>query len=160
MPIAHHPKVKENVQPTTMIVLLNQLLANTLDLKLSVKQAHWNVRGGNFIALHELFDKVSAQVEEYADMLAERAVQLGGTAHGDLQTIADQSVLPGYPTDIHEGFDHVRVLIGLMGMLADAHRQAINTAENSDDKVTADLLTEIARGLDKYHWFVRSHLNG
>ncbi len=103
---------------------------------------------------------MSSTVDEYADMLAERAVQLGGTAEGSLQTVAEQSVLPGYPVDIHEGFDHVRTLGGLIGMLADAHRQAINTSITAGDMVTADLFTEITRGLDKLHWFIRSHLNG
>lgn len=158
MPVAH--KLKEIIQPTTTIALLNQLLANTIDFKLSAKQAHWNVRGENFIALHELFDKVSAAADEYADLLAERAVQLGGTAHGSLQTVSEQSVLPGYPADIHQAFDHVRVLSNHIGMLADAHRQSINTANEAGDIVTADMLTEVTRGLDKLHWFVRSHLSG
>jgi len=157
MPLAH--RLKETTQAATLIALLNQLLANTLDFKLSAKQAHWNTKGANFIALHELFDKVSAQVDEYADMLAERAVQLGGLAQGSLATVAEQSVLPVYPVDLHEGSDHIRALSGLIGMLADAHRQAINTSANAGDMVTADLFTEITRGLDKLHWFIRSHLN-
>jgi len=140
-----------------MIDMLNHLLTNTIDFKLSVKQAHWNVKGENFIALHELFDKVSKQVDEYADMLAERAVQLGGTAQGTLESIADQSVLPAYPVYIHESSEHVRELSASISMLADAHRQAINTAGGNGDMVTADLCTEIARGLDKLYWFIRSH---
>jgi len=158
MTLAH--RIKENAQPATLIALLNQLLANTIDCKLSVKQAHWNVRGANFIALHELFDKVSGQIDEHADMLAERAAQLGGTALGDLATVAEQSVLPAYPNDIHEGFDHVRALSSRIGLLADTHRQAINTAANMGDAVTADILTHTTRELDKIHWFIRSHING
>jgi starvation-inducible DNA-binding protein len=157
MPFAH--KLKEASQPETIIALLNQLLANTIDFKLSAKQAHWNVRGTNFIALHELFDKVSSTVDEYADTLAERVAQLNGTAQGTLQTVSEQSVLPGYPLDIHEAQDHVRALSTTIGMLADTHRQAINTSTNAGDKVTADILTETARGLDKLHWFIRSHHN-
>lgn len=158
MVLAH--KIRENNQTATMVALLNQLLANTIDGKLSVKQAHWNVRGANFIALHELFDKVSAQVDEFADMLAERVAQLGGTALGDLSTVSEQTVLPPYPNDIHEGFDHVRALSSRIGLLADTHRQAINTTANMGDAVTADLLTQTTRELDKIHWFIRSHING
>jgi starvation-inducible DNA-binding protein len=153
-------KLKEAEQPEVMIALLNQLLANTIDFKLSAKQAHWNVRGGSFIALHELFDKVSAAADQYADMLAERAVQLGGSAQGTLETVSEQSILPGYPVDIHEAYDHVRVLGTHIGLLAEAHRQAIHTATEARDPVTADILTEIARELDKFHWFIRSHLVG
>lgn len=158
MPLAH--KLKEAPQPTAIIALLNQLLANTIDFKLSAKQAHWNVRGANFIALHELFDKVSSTADEYVDLVAERVAQLNGTAQGSLQVVAEQSVLPPYPSDIHEAQDHVRALSNSIGLLADAHRHAINTSINAGDMITADMLTETARGLDKLHWFIRSHLNG
>lgn len=157
MALAH--KLKEAPQPTAVIALLNQLLANTLDFKLSAKQAHWNVRGANFIALHELFDKVSHETDEYADLIAERVAQLNGTAQGSLQTVAEQSVLPPYPADIHEAQDHIRALSSSIGLLADAHKQAINSAMNAGDMITSDLLTETARGLDKLHWFIRSHQN-
>ena len=157
MSFAH--KTKEKVQTNSLTDILNQLLANAIDVKLSAKQAHWNVRGENFLSLHELFDKVSGEVESYVDMLAERAVQLGGSAQGTLQTVAGQSNLPAYPVDIHEGQEHLKALSGSLSVLADAHRQAINTATDASDMVTADLLTEITRGLDKLNWFVRSHIN-
>jgi starvation-inducible DNA-binding protein len=156
MSFAH--KIKEKTQPDTLTDLLNQLLANMIDFKLSAKQAHWNVKGENFISLHELFDKVSGEADGYADLLAERVVQLGGTAQGTLETVSEQSVLSPYPVDIHDGQEHVRALSGEISVLADAHRQAINTATDAGDMVTADLCTEVARGLDKLHWFVRSHL--
>src|SRR4051812_1926655 len=63
-----------------MVPLLNQQLADCLDLQGQCKQAHWNVKGPAFIALHELFDKVSEAIEGYADLIAERLVQLGGVA--------------------------------------------------------------------------------
>jgi starvation-inducible DNA-binding protein len=65
-----------------VISLLNQRLAACIDLQLQCKQAHWNVKGPTFIALHELFDKIDEDVENYSDLLAERVVQLGGTPAG------------------------------------------------------------------------------
>ncbi|MBI3440213.1 MAG: DNA starvation/stationary phase protection protein Dps [Proteobacteria bacterium] len=156
MSFAH--KIKKQTQPNTLIAVLNHLLASTIDFKLSAKQAHWNVTGENFIALHELFDEVSSKVDGYADMLAERSVQLGGTAQGTLQTVSSQSSLGDYPVDIHDGREHVMALSGEISVLADASRQGINAASDVGDMVTADLLTEITRGLDKLHWFIRSHL--
>lgn len=153
-------KIKEAKLQDSLIAPLNQLLVNTLDFKLSAKQAHWNVKGANFIALHELFDKLSTEVDGYADMLAERVVQLGGSAQGTLQTVFSQTSLAAYPLDIHDGADHIRALTGSIAILADAHRQAINAATAAGDMVTADILTEITRGLDKQHWFIRSHMNG
>src|SRR5213593_4242175 len=60
--------------------LLNNRLAEAIDLQTQVKQAHWNVKGPQFIALHKLFDEINDAVVEYVDLLAERVVQLGGTA--------------------------------------------------------------------------------
>lgn len=157
MSFAH--KTKEKSQFNALTGLLNQLLADAIDVKLSAKQAHWNVKGENFLSLHELFDKVSGEVEAYADMLAERVVQLGSSAQGTLQTVAGQSNLSAYPVDIHDGQEHLRALSASLTVLADASRQGINEATEGGDLVTADLLTEVTRGLDKLNWFVRSHFN-
>src|SRR5438046_8121336 len=89
------------------IELLNQQLADALDLALQAKQAHWNVKGPSFIALHELFDTVVDEIVEHADDLAERAVELGGTAFGTARIAAKASRLPEYPLRISSGHDHV-----------------------------------------------------
>ena len=65
------------------IELLNACLADAIDLQTQTKQAHWNVKALNFIALHQLFDGINEEVEDYVDDIAERAVQLGGVAEGD-----------------------------------------------------------------------------
>src|SRR5882672_5061011 len=93
-----------------MIELLNQQLADVLDLGLQAKQAHWNVKGPNFIALHELFDKVAEELEEFTDDIAERAVELGGVAEGTVQTVSKNSRLKAYPLDLASGKDHVAAL--------------------------------------------------
>src|ERR1700749_162219 len=80
-----------------MTQLLNQQLADLLDLGLQTKQAHWNVKGPHFIGLHELFDKVAEELEEFTDSIAERAVQLGGVALGTIQSVSKQSRLASYP---------------------------------------------------------------
>lgn len=73
--------------------LMNQRLAEAVDLQMQIKQAHWNVKGPNFIGLHELFDKVTETVESYVDMMAERIVQLGGIAEGTVRVAATRSRL-------------------------------------------------------------------
>src|SRR5215813_11558543 len=83
-----------------MIVLLNARLADTIDLRLSVKEAHWNVKGPTFIALHEFFDAIQGRVDTWADDIAERAVALGGVVSGTVRAAAAASTLPAYPTDI------------------------------------------------------------
>src|SRR5262245_66550783 len=90
--------------------LLNQRLADAIDLQTQIKQAHWNVKGPNFIGLHKLFDEVHGAVSEYVDMMAERIVQLGGTAEGTVRTAAERSELTEYPINILSGEEHVKNL--------------------------------------------------
>lgn len=157
MPVAS--KLKTQTQLSPMIALLNQSLAGAIDLKLQAKQAHWNVKGETFIALHELFDKIATQADDYADMIAERAVQLGGIAQGTLQTVARDTKLAVYPVDMQDSQRHVKALGAAIGAVADDTRAAADSADESGDAVTTDMFTEITRGLDKLRWFVESHLS-
>jgi starvation-inducible DNA-binding protein len=103
--------------------LLNKRLADAIDLQTQCKQAHWNVKGANFIALHELFDKVNEDVENYVDELAERIVQLGGTAEGTIKGVAQRSTLPVYPANIANGKEHVEALSTALASFAKLVRQ-------------------------------------
>lgn len=140
-----------------MIELLNQHLADVLDLGLQAKQAHWNVKGPNFFALHELFDKVADEVEELTDEIAERAVQLGGVALGTVQAVSKNSRLPAYPLDLASGQGHVAALSGTLAKFGATTRTAIDRADKAGDADTADLFTEVSRGLDKLLWMVEAH---
>jgi starvation-inducible DNA-binding protein len=157
-PILHKT---QNDLPETVrrdsIDLLNQRLADVLDLGLQAKQAHWNVKGPHFIGLHELFDKVAEEVEEFTDGIAERAVELGGVALGTVQVIAKASRLPAYPLDLASGTDHVAALSSALARFGASVRAAIDTANENGDADTADLFTEVSRGVDKLLWFVEAH---
>lgn len=141
-----------------MIDLLNRHLADALDLNLQAKQAHWNVKGPSFIALHELFDKVAEQVEEFVDEIAERAVALGGVALGTARIAAENSSLPEYPHDISAGPEHVEALSAALATFGKGIREAIHTAAKAGDIDTSDLFTEASRGIDKLLWFVEAHV--
>ena len=140
------------------IALLNARLADAIDLQTQTKQAHWNVKGPSFIALHELFDKVNEDVEDYVDDLAERAVQLGGVAEGTARMAAKRSSLSEYPTNTLDGRSHVEALSTVLAAFGKSARKAINDADDIGDLDTADLFTEISRGVDKWLWFVEAHL--
>jgi starvation-inducible DNA-binding protein len=159
---ALHPTLNDLPQAVraSMIALLNARLADAVDLYTQVKQAHWNVKGPNFIALHKLFDKLAEQVKDYVDTIAERAVQLGGTAMGTARIAAEYSSLPEYPHDITAGTDHVKALARSVAAFGAAVRAAIDTAGDADDMGTADLFTEVSRGVDEYLWFVEAHAQG
>ena len=142
-----------------IIALLQQHLADSSDLMMQAKQAHWNVKGPSFIALHELFDKISEDTEEYVDLLAERIVQFGGIAEGTTRAVAKRSSLPEYPLTITQGKEHVQALATALAHYGDRARQAINQSDEMGDKDTADIFTGISRGVDKYLWFVEAHLH-
>ncbi|HKX28019.1 MAG TPA: DNA starvation/stationary phase protection protein Dps [Blastocatellia bacterium] len=143
-----------------VIELLDGRLADSIDLKTQVKQAHWNVKGPNFIALHELFDKIAQSVEEYVDLIAERIVQLGGTARGTARQAAESSSLEEYPLEITEGRQHVEALSAVMARYGEEIRQALDQTDRAGDQVTTDILIEISRGMDMHLWFVEAHLQG
>lgn len=142
----------------TLCNLLNERLADLIDLGLQAKQAHWNVKGPQFIALHELFDGVAGDVTGFVDDVAERIVALGGTAEGTLQVIAKRSSLKSYPTDLTRGRDHVDALSTAIAHVGKLVRAAIDEADKLEDASTADLFTGISRELDKKLWFVEAHL--
>ena len=140
------------------VKLLNKHLAMAIDLQGQVKQAHWNVRGPYFIAIHELFDKVSENVIEVADVLAERAGGLGGVAEGTVQVAAEHSQLARYTLEIADEQHHVAAVAGALAAFGKFEREGSEHATKFGDVDTADLFTEISRGIDHQLWFVESHL--
>ena len=141
-----------------VVELLNARLADCKDLQTQVKQAHWNVKGPNFISLHLLFDKINDDVEEYVDEIAERAVQLGGVAEGTARMVAKRSSLAEYPAGAVDGRSHAEALSSALAAFGKSARKAIGEADNLGDLDTADLFTEVSRGIDKWLWFVEAHL--
>src|SRR2546430_17642858 len=141
-----------------LVDLLNARLADAIDLQTQMKQAHWNVKGPNFIALHELFDKINEDVEEYVDEIAERAVQLGGVAEGTARIVAKRSALSEYPANVVDGHSHVEALSSALAAFGTAARKGIDQANELGDLDTADLFTEVSRGIDKWLWFVEAQL--
>jgi len=140
--------------------LLNKRLADLIDLQLQTKQAHWNVKGPNFIALHELFDSIAEELEDHVDDVAERITALGGIAEGTVAAVGKRSSLAAYSLKITAGRDHVDALSTAIALTGKSVRAAIEKADELGDAGTADLLTGISRDLDKKLWFVEAHLQG
>ena len=137
--------------------VLQERLTDSIDLMMQAKQAHWNVKGHNFIALHELFDKVYTDTGKYVDLIAERIVQLGGIAQGTIRVAAKKSSLPEYPLDITSGTKHVAELAHAIAFYGELITKAIAVAAQLKDADTADILTEVSRGADMNLWFVEAH---
>ena len=144
-----------------LVDLLNARLADTFDLYSQVKQAHWNVKGPDFIQLHELYDMVAETVLPFVDEIAERATALGGLAMGTVRMAAEATSLDEYPLDGTDGQETVRLVADRLAAYGAAAREAIDTADSElGDMDTADLFTDISRAIDKHLWFVETHLNG
>ena len=139
-----------------MIELLNARLADAIDLRTQLKVAHWNVKGSQFIALHELFDEIAEDADEYVDLVAERAVQLGGIADGTARQVAERSTLDEYSAT-GGGQEHVHAVADALASFGRLARQAIEIAADAKDQDTADLFTEVSRGTDKWLWMVEAH---
>ena len=143
-------------QQAKLIELLNRRLADIIDLQLQSRQAYWNVEGPHFMALRELFDKVAQGVEEYANLIAGRIVQLGGKAEGTVQAVAGRSSLDRYWLSTAEGNGHIDALSTTLTDFGRHVRYASEQASELKDVDTAAIFTEIARGIDKWLWFVET----
>jgi starvation-inducible DNA-binding protein len=141
-----------------LVQLLNARLADTFDLYSQLKQAHWNVKGSDFIQLHKLYDDVAESVVEYVDMIAERATALGGLALGTARMAAAASTLDEYPVGAVEGMDTVSAIADRLATYGASVRAGIDAAVDLHDQDTADLFTEVSRAVDKHLWFVEAHL--
>jgi len=140
-----------------MEAILQERLADSIDLQIQAKQAHWNVKGPSFIALHELFDKIAEEAEEYPDLIAERIVQFGGVAEGTIQVTANRTNLPDYPLVLTTGREHIEALSHTLAVYGELIRTAIKQAALLDDPATADIFTQISRSVDKNLWFIEAH---
>ena len=137
--------------------LMQARLADAVDLATQTKQAHWNVKGPSFIALHELFDKINGDIREFTELIAERITTLGGTAEGTARIAAARSTLSDYPLEIAEGAAHVDALSTALAAFGKAAREAIDTSAGMGDQDTSDIFTEISRSIDKDLWLVEAH---
>jgi len=141
-----------------MIGLLNARLADAIDLALVTKQAHWNLKGPNFIAVHEMLDQLRGDLDGHVDVIAERVAQLDGIALGTLQMVSEASQLAPYPTDIRKSDDHLNALVERYAKVSRSAREGIDAADEAGDADTADIFTAFSRDLDKDLWFLKSHL--
>ncbi len=159
---AHQMHPTRNALPTNAksvaIDLLNARLADGIDLALITKQAHWNLKGPQFIGVHEMLDGFRTAQDEWNDTMAERAVQLGGTALGTTQTVSAGSKLAPYPTNIYRVADHLAALIDRYSTYANALHESIDQADDAGEADAADIFTEVSRGIDKQLWFLEAHV--
>ncbi len=138
--------------------VLNDRLADALDLHSQIKVAHWNVKGPHFAALHPLFESFAVSLAGFGDAIAERAVTLGALAKGTARHVAASSRLPDYPQETTRGLEHVRLLCERIEAFLEGLRATRAVAEEEKDVDTVDLLTTIVTEFEKNAWFLRATL--
>ena len=143
-----------------LITLLNQTLAYTVDLRSHVKQAAWNVKGKELLQLHTFFSLIAAELDAYADLLAERIAVLGGVACGTVRAVAARSPLPEYPGNLTASAAHVLAVVERVAPYAAALRSSITRAADVEDASTAAVYTDIARGVEKRLTDLEAYLQG
>lgn len=143
---------------TKVVGLLNERLADGIDLALLTKQAHWNLKGPGFIGIHLMLDGFRDDLDIHVDTVAERVAQLGGIALGTTQSTATASSLKAYPTDIISVQDHLAALVERYAHAGNKVREAIDACDEAGDADSADILTAYSRMLDKSLWFLQSNL--
>lgn len=141
-----------------LCAMLNKTLASTSDLSTQLKQAHWNIKGMSFIALHKLLDDIAEDVEGQVDIVAERITSLGGTALGTIQEAVKNTQMRTYPVDIFDEKDHIAHLTHNIALLGEHTRTNIDKAEELGDMGTSDLCIDLVRMLDKNLWFLEAHV--
>ncbi|KRA23261.1 DNA starvation/stationary phase protection protein [Microbacterium sp. Root61] len=121
------------------------------------KQAHWNVRGANFIAIHELLDSVVTHAQDWSDTAAERIVALGLPIDARLSTVAEKAG----KSAVRAGFTQWDVMVRDIIADIDAVLVDVKAAVDGLDEVdltSQDVAIEIMRGLEKDRWFLVAHL--
>lgn len=141
----------------TAISELQACMTDGLSLSMSLKQAHWNLKGPNFIAVHELLDGVKARLDPNIDDMAERIQQLDGTAVGTVEEVARATRLEPYPTNLTAVEDHLREVANRLRAYGKRVRTAIDTVDEAGDADSADILTAASRQADKDLWFIEAH---
>ena len=157
----HNHRTRNNTSDNAKKVSIETLqgrLADGITLALDVKQAHWNLKGPQFIGIHEMLDMFRGKIDEYNDTMAERITQLGGTARGTVFSCSNETQLTPYPLDTYAVADHLAALIDRYAVFGNAVRANIDETDEAGDPDTADLFTEVSRGIDKDLWFLEAHV--
>lgn len=153
MKFKRHVLPIEKAKPTAEQLQAN--LVALVDLALVLKQAHWNVVGKNFRAVHLQLDEILATVREGADSVAERAVMLGFAPDGRSATVAKDSPLKEYPSGFVGVEDTIQAIADELETAIESLRKSISVLDDLD-LVSQDLLIAISSDLEKHLWMVQA----
>lgn len=151
------PAAKDDLRlPSGVAQFLSPLVQDLVALGVNGKQAHWHVRGENFMGVHEFLDQVVQHAQDGADAVAERIVALGLPVDARVGTVAARTTTP----ELSDGFQQSSVTVREMVAQLDATlKTAYDAVHGLDDidQVSQDIAIAITQQLDKDRWFLFSH---
>ena len=145
-------------QKSKVVEVMQDRLAEALDMYSQAKFAHWNVKGVNFYQLHLLFDSVAEAVFPQIDQIAERMTQLGGVANGTVRQSANGSQIPEFEVSLTAGMDYVNALANSLGCYCQSLREASDKIDEIGDEPTADFFKALDIEAEEQLYFLESHL--
>lgn len=137
----------------TAASVLQEMVPELVSLALNAKQVHWNVTGPTFLPIHELTDEIARDANDWADLVAERAMALGFTVDGRPQTAAAAG--GQLPAGRIRDRDALLGLIDLIDLVSATTRSAMTELE-ANDPVGHDLAIQVLHGLERYRWMLRA----
>ncbi|MFT4231314.1 MAG: DNA starvation/stationary phase protection protein [Leucobacter sp.] len=143
-------------RPTGVAQYLSPVVHDLVALAVNGKQAHWHVRGANFMGVHEFLDQVVAHAQDGADEVAERIVALGLPVDARIGTVAARTTTP----ELSDGFQQSDVTVREVVAQLDAVLETLYTAVkglDDIDLVSQDIVIGLAQQFDKDRWFLFSH---
>ncbi|UOR03188.1 DNA starvation/stationary phase protection protein [Leucobacter allii] len=146
-------------RPSGVAQYLTPVVHDLVALAVNGKQAHWHVRGANFMGVHEFLDEVVTHAQDAADAVAERIVALGLPIDARVGTVAARTSTP----ELSDGFQQSEVTVREIVAQLDATLETIYAAVkglDDVDLVSQDIAIAVAQQLDKDRWFLFSHYAG
>jgi len=136
---------------------LERVLADSYTLYLKSHKYHWNVTGPMFQTLHVMFEQHYTELAMAVDEIAERIRALGALSPGSYREFTSLTSIPE-DADDPDAVTMIRRLVEAHEAVVRTARAVFPAANEGDDQVTADLLTQRMQVHEKTSWMLRSLL--
>lgn len=144
-------------RPSAVAQYLTPAVYDLIALGVNAKQAHWHIRGRNFIGVHEFLDQVVAHAQDAADTAAERIVALGLPLDARLHNVAARTTTPKMSPGFQQSNTTITEVVAQIDATLETLYRAVKGLDDVD-LVSQDIVIAIAQQLDKDRWFLHSHI--
>lgn len=150
---------EHTVSEKTATVVTNRIIANMGRLHVKLHQYHWYVKGPHFFTLHEKFEELYNENQEFFDRLAERLIIKGEQPVSTTEEFIEYATISESPEDKDLPAEKmVAKIVEDYKAMRDLTVQAIELAADEDDAVLEDMLIEYKEHLDKTLWMLSAFL--